>query len=1849
MNNNNNNRGRRNNDRRRRGRNGAQNIGAQHGNLQNNEHQEPGQQELNKYRLGFKIFQEWLTFDAEKLLHTLNAERAFQAMLESKEVKEEWMPIIIKILSIAVDSKLSRQLLQNFLKTLTQSLFFRANVGKFIVKLLTSSNVVNVEESKLCIKNLLVIFRTMFKTMPNACDNILPVIINIDCLSKERKGELLMCDESRCLLMELNEIKDEVHVNLKQEYNKSSADNVFDMGPPPNDFWTISIFPTALDINPENDIYLRQNKIKGGYENVDHYLDVQFRLMREDFVAPLREGVKMFQEQLYLRKPRHLNNLHVYTNVKILFPVCTANKGLTYRIRFDIEKLKHVRWEVSRRLIFGSLVCLSQDNFKTILFATVSDRDTKLIKKGELELKFEQGVDQNKVSEISADQTFLMAETSAYFEAYRHVLVGLQEMRNENFPFERYIVLANNNILPPRYLQRNVVENGIFDLRPVVDAKSVLKNQDFSDTDEDLGSSDDDIFLGAHITKDKTKYSDTAENVAKAVKILNSPSWPDAATLHLDPSQYRALKAALSREFSIIQGPPGTGKTYIGLKVVKALLHNSNSWCRDPVTTDVEPRPILLVCYTNHALDQFLEGVSKFLNNGIVRVGGRSQCKALEPFLLKNLRNNSRSLRKVPVEIFRGRIQARSELDGLEAEINNIREQLEATQRGVIHEDTLSVSIDNNHIESLQFGYFVYQAQKDVNGWSTVNSKQSMIIEWLGLENMMEEDNNKIEHGFDQLKLEDEDDLAIDDEVQHEIENRRLDLEDDSKEKTKNSKKELNINKYLAMNIENLDNDVDMINKFIPVKISKRKLRQRLKLLLHGGAAMTSNEANAINDVWALATEDRWKLYRYWVNLYQNYLKLKVSNLEVQYQKTFNIVEEMLQLEDLNIMRKAKVIGMTTTAAAKYRSVLGELRSKILVVEEAAEVLESHVVTTIPNSCDHIILIGDHKQLRPSPNVYKLAKKYNLEISLFERMVNNNVPCETLQEQHRMRPQISNLMLNIYPELKDHNSVLMYESIKGVQSNIFFITHNFLEESDTEIKSKSNDHEAKYVAALCKYLMLQGYKPDQITILTPYTGQLIKLKKYMPKEKYEGVRVTAVDNFQGEENEIILLSLVRSNNEGKIGFLGEDNRVCVALSRAKKGFYIIGNIDFLAKYSALWKKIKISLEKVNCVGPALQLCCQNHSSDPGIRASKSEDFLNAPEGGCQKPCEARLVCGHACTLACHAYDKEHKIYKCQKTCNRIICDFGHFCKKKCFLECGNCTVLQPKKLPKCGHTQDVPCSQTPSSFICLARPCNYKLNCGHYCSNACGENHTKQCKTIVPYYFPECNHTEKVECYEKLNNPSCKTKCLDILDCEHKCNGNCSTCFQGFIHEACSNKCSRILVCGHECLSPCAKNCPPCERKCQNRCIHSRCLSRCGLPCNPCREPCGWSCPHYKCSRLCYEPCDRPRCNRKCEQRLKCGHPCIGLCGESCPDKCRYCDREHVQEIFFGTEDDPNACFVQLEDCRHIFEVTGLDQWMDQENSEITMKKCPKCNVVIRRNLRYGKVIKKILNDIETVKKQFVGEAKAIKENIVIVLENIENLNADIADCSLLGISEFNIERIKSILKECKIITEVNGYNYIVLFLSRLCKIWKGLSKDKSLQDSKDGIELKDKIKRLCQWLLNLPKLTHQQIVETDREIMKFFLMQRYLQTNKELKNNKNNLSNKLLLCIEKVENYLFSKKPLRNAEVLIAEVEKLMKEIERLFPKSSLGVSEEEKKMIIRAMDLKQGHWFKCPNGHVYCIGECGGAMEEAKCPECGAGIGGTSHHLRDDNLVAGEMDGARFSAWSEQANMIANFRFDD
>lgn len=224
---------------------------------------------------------------------------------------------------------------------------------------------------------------------------------------------------------------------------------------------------------------------------------------------------------------------------------------------------------------------------------------------------------------------------------------------------------------------------------------------------------------------------------------------------------------------------------------------------------------------------------------------------------------------------------------------------------------------------------------------------------------------------------------------------------------------------------------------------------------------------------------------------------------------------------------------MTTHCASRYQKVLKDIGPKICIVEEAAEVrrafegnifhllfrkvFESHIVTAIGHRVEHLILIGDHVQLRPSPNVYTLAKNFNLDVSLFERLIKNEMPSVQLCVQHRSIPIISELTHHFYDiPIIDHSSVLNRRSITGVDHPLYFVYHDHYEENVADGASKRNTYECNYVLQLANYLLHQGYDKSQITILTTYMGQRQLIQRTINQNltHLRGIHVT-VSNSNG--------------------------------------------------------------------------------------------------------------------------------------------------------------------------------------------------------------------------------------------------------------------------------------------------------------------------------------------------------------------------------------------------------------------------------------------------------------------------------------------------------------------------------------------------------------------------------------------------------------------------------------------------------------------------------------------------------------------------------------------------------------
>jgi len=123
-----------------------------------------------------------------------------------------------------------------------------------------------------------------------------------------------------------------------------------------------------------------------------------------------------------------------------------------------------------------------------------------------------------------------------------------------------------------------------------------------------------------------------------------------------------------------------------------------------------------------------------------------------------------------------------------------------------------------------------------------------------------------------------------------------------------------------------------------------------------------------------------------------------------------------------------------------------------------------------------------------------------------------------------------------------------------------------------------------------------------------YAAQLRKIeahrKEFYKLRSLDHVHVTTVDNYQGEENEIIILSLVRNNRHGNVGFLRTPNRVCVALSRARNGLFILGNIRLLSQSgSKLWQHVQKVLTVHGEVGQQIIFQCDRHPNEKGKKVT----------------------------------------------------------------------------------------------------------------------------------------------------------------------------------------------------------------------------------------------------------------------------------------------------------------------------------------------------------------------------------------------------------------------------------------------------------------------------------------------------------------------------------------------------------------------------------------------------------------------------------------------------------------------
>ncbi|POS76833.1 hypothetical protein DHEL01_v204781 [Diaporthe helianthi] len=310
-----------------------------------------------------------------------------------------------------------------------------------------------------------------------------------------------------------------------------------------------------------------------------------------------------------------------------------------------------------------------------------------------------------------------------------------------------------------------------------------------------------------------------------------------------------------------------------------------------------------------------------------------------------------------------------------------------------------------------------------------------------------------------------------------------------------------------------------------------------------------------------------------------------------------------------NLVKGSKVVLATLHGAGGFQ--LRNEEFDVVIIDEASQALEAQCWVPLL-SAKKAVCAGDHLQLPPTIKSLntktkttakeggKVPKGATLETTLFDRLLELHGPSikRMLTTQYRMHDKIMRFPSDqLYESKLIAADAVQDRLLKDLPYDvevcddtteplIFIDTQggDFPEKEDEEDTpknakaslrgdSKSNEMEALLVKQHVRALVDAGVKTDDIAVVTPYNAQLSTLK-----EEFPGIELGSVDGFQGREKEAIIVSLVRSNSNGEVGFLGEKRRLNVAMTRPKRSLTIIGDSETVQKGSRFLKDWMTFLE-----------------------------------------------------------------------------------------------------------------------------------------------------------------------------------------------------------------------------------------------------------------------------------------------------------------------------------------------------------------------------------------------------------------------------------------------------------------------------------------------------------------------------------------------------------------------------------------------------------------------------------------------------------------------------------------------
>jgi superfamily I DNA and/or RNA helicase len=272
----------------------------------------------------------------------------------------------------------------------------------------------------------------------------------------------------------------------------------------------------------------------------------------------------------------------------------------------------------------------------------------------------------------------------------------------------------------------------------------------------------------------------------------------------------------------------------------------------------------------------------------------------------------------------------------------------------------------------------------------------------------------------------------------------------------------------------------------------------------------------------------------------RNLLFKEVKNIRAE-------IKKMQAYNEEKLFQEASVIAGTPIGL--YDAGIEKMHFDSLVIDEAGQCIEPLAWSIFPLA-EKIVLAGDHWQLPPTV-LSNDAARLGLNRSILEVAITKLPAVFLLNTQYRMKPSIAGFSSRYF-----YNDLLLTaDHLVNSGTHISFIDtagSGYEEERGKDGSSLQNEGELLIVQ---KLLETEHIESVSTAVISPYAGQVAAAREILDKQ----IRVSTIDSFQGQEKEVIILSLVRSNDEGEIGFLKDYRRMNVALTRAKEKLFVIGD------------------------------------------------------------------------------------------------------------------------------------------------------------------------------------------------------------------------------------------------------------------------------------------------------------------------------------------------------------------------------------------------------------------------------------------------------------------------------------------------------------------------------------------------------------------------------------------------------------------------------------------------------------------------------------------------------------------